>query len=58
MMGLTPEQVLAMSLYDYQAAVFHFNKANAPDENGNEPLSEDDFEEMMVTMAGMKNGVH
>ena len=57
-MGLTPEQVLAMSLYDYQAAVFHFNKANAPDENGNEPLSEDDFEEMMVTMAGMKNGVH
>lgn len=57
-MGLTPEQTLAMPLHDYQAAVFHFNKANAAEEDGNDPLSEEDFDEMMIAMAGTKNGVH
>lgn len=58
MMGLSVEQTLAMSLHDYQAAVFHFNKANSPDEEDSAPLSDGDFDEMMVVAAGLKNGVN
>ncbi|NML11305.1 hypothetical protein HHL08_14310 [Sphingobium sp. AR-3-1] len=49
---------LAMPLYDYTAALHHFNKANAADEEDEVPLSDDDFDEMMVAMAGQSGGLH
>lgn len=48
-----------MSLHDYQAAIHHFNRANSANEDGDDaPLSDNDFDEMMVAMAGGSGGVH
>lgn len=58
-MGLSADQVLAMPLYDYQAAIHHFNVAQGADEESDqEQLSEDDFDEMLVGMAGLSMGNH
>lgn len=48
-----------MPLYDYQAAIHHFNVAQGSDEEaGEEQLSADDFDEMLVSMAGLSMGNH
>lgn len=50
-MGLAPEQVLAMPLYDYQAAIHFLNRDRAGEDDEEAPLGEDDWEEMQVAMA-------
>lgn len=49
---------LAMSLYDYTAALYHFNKANSAEDEAQDRLSDDDFEEMMIVMASQPEGLH
>lgn len=49
-MGLSPDEVLDMSMHDYEAALHHFAKAQGADDD--EPALEDDeFDEMMVGLA-------
>ena len=58
MMGMSPDQVLSMPLYDYQAAIHHFNQAQGTDDESEEQLSELDFDEMLIGMAGHSMGNH
>jgi hypothetical protein len=58
-MGLSPDQILGLPLHDYQAAIHHFNRANSSvEEDDDAPLSDSDFDEMMVAMAGQSGGIH
>jgi len=56
-MGLSPAEVLAMPLYDYQAALYHFNLAQDGQDDEDEPLGADEFDEMRIalTASGMIN---
>jgi len=50
---------MSMPLHDYQAAIHHFNRAHG--DGGAEPageLSEDDFDEMLIGLAGRGGGIH
>lgn len=54
-MGLPPSEVMAMPLHDYQAALHFWNKAHSS-EDDDEPLTADEFDDML---AGMNSaGVH
>lgn len=54
-MGIAPSEALAMTLHDYQAAVFHFARAQGGEDDDETPLSEGDFDEMLfgVESAGL-----
>lgn len=54
-MGIAPSEALGMSLHDYQAAVYHFAKAQGGDED-DEALSEKDFDDMLADMSSV--GLH
>lgn len=49
-MGLAPEQVLAMPLCDYHAAVRHYAKSQGG-EGDEEALGTDEFDEMLTGLA-------
>lgn len=49
-MGLSPDQVMAMPLHDYQAAIYHMNKSRDPDGDDVDPLSAEEFEEMFADL--------
>jgi hypothetical protein len=55
-MGLAPDQVMAMSLHDYQAAIHWLNRDRAGEEEQTEALGEDEWDEMRVSMA--QAGLH
>jgi len=50
-MGLTPEAVLAMPFHDYQAALYHFSKAQGGEKEVPE-VAADDYNDMMASLAG------
>jgi hypothetical protein len=52
-MGLSPDQVLAMTLHDYQAALFYFARSQGG-EIDEDTLGDDEFDEMMVGMAAFE----
>lgn len=56
-MGMSPDEVLAMPLYDYQAALHHFNLAQGSQDEDEAPLGGDEFDEMRIALAasGMMN---
>lgn len=50
---MTPAETLALTIYDYQAALHHHNLAHSPSEDEEEaPLGAEDFDEMMISLAG------
>lgn len=51
-MGMSPSEVLALPFHDYQAALHHYNKAQAGSDSDDAPLGGDDFDEMLVGLAG------
>lgn len=53
-MGLSPQDVLDLPLHDYEAAVHHFARSQGGPDEG-EALSDDDFDEMMVGLAGFES---
>lgn len=52
-MGLSPDEVLDMEMPDYDAAIYHFAKAQDADEDAS-ALDEAEFDEMMVGMAAFE----
>ncbi|EHJ62829.1 hypothetical protein [Novosphingobium pentaromativorans] len=55
-MGIAPSEVLSMSLYDYQAALHHWAKAQGSDDDEVEALTPEEFDELLITAASQ--GVH
>lgn len=55
-MGIPPGEALAMSLHDYQAALYFFAKAQGSDDDDEAPLSADEFDDMLADMTSV--GLH
>ncbi|KEZ17157.1 hypothetical protein CP98_03655 [Sphingobium yanoikuyae] len=46
-MGLSVSEVMGMTLHDYQAAIYHFNLQNAPEQEM-PALDADEFDDMLL----------
>lgn len=55
-MGISPTEVLAMPLHDYQAALFHFARAQGSDDDDPTPLGDGEYDDMVNALSSA--GLH